>query len=85
MWFAAFQQPRQNQWLFPLLKKLLENDRKTIQLLKDGEMERKNSKWIKIDHYLYKFETNGKNWWTRKKLREYIQPMNLEMLTNMGV
>ena len=41
--------------------------------------------WIRVDHYRYQFDVDGKNWWKRRKLREFIKPVNLKMLYQYGV
>ena len=41
--------------------------------------------WIKVDHYRYQFDVDGKNWWKRRKLREFIKSVNLKMLYQYGV
>ena len=33
MWFAAFQQPQQNPWLFALMEKFLKNDELALSLI----------------------------------------------------
>jgi len=84
MWFAAFQNAQQNQWLFTLAKKMLENDRRTIALV-DSALITEKLKWIKVDHYDYKYAEIGGNWWDRKKIREFVRPVTLKMLNDYGI
>ena len=86
MWFAAFQNANQNPWLFTLSKKLLENDQRIVDLVERGSLEGKRPQWIKIDHYRYEFENGGgPNWWKRRKIQEFVRPVNLQMLKQHGV
>jgi len=86
MWFAAFQNANQNPWLFTLSKKLLENDQRIISLVEKRSLEGKRPQWIKIDHYRYEFEDQpSPNWWKRRKIQEFVRPVNLQMLKQHGV
>ena len=85
MWFAAFQSPQQNPWLFSLAKKFLEQDKLTIDLVETPLLGTKRFKWIKIDHFEYKFGSKTNDWWSRRKLREFVRPVNLKMLKEYGV
>nr|XP_033771002.1 lipase maturation factor 1 [Geotrypetes seraphini] len=87
MWFAAFQTYEQNEWIIHLAGKLLANDSGTISLLQLNPFEgKKPPRWIRGEHYKYKFShLGGKHaaegkWWIRKKIGPYFPPVSLQGL-----
>ena len=79
MWFAAFQQPQQNPWLFEMMKRFLQGDELILGLIEQNPFEKSKPKFIKIDHYLYEFENiKSNNWWKRKFIRNLIRPISLQ-------
>jgi len=87
MWFAAFQNFKQNPWLLHLIGKLLENDSGAESLIAHNPFHGENPpKFIRAQHFKYAFTKpaskaamEGK-WWNRKVIGEYIPALDLESL-----
>ncbi|XP_030067560.1 lipase maturation factor 1 [Microcaecilia unicolor] len=87
MWFAAFQTYEQNEWIIHLAGKLLANDSGALSLLQHNPFEGRNPpRWMRGEHYQYKFSklggkhaTEGK-WWIRRKIGPYFPSVNLQGL-----
>ncbi|XP_031206523.1 lipase maturation factor 1 isoform X2 [Mastomys coucha] len=87
MWFAAFQTYEQNEWIIHLTGKLLAGDAEALSLLALNPFEgRTPPRWIRGEHYRYKFSLPGgrhaaqDKWWIRKRIGPYFPPLRLEDL-----
>ncbi|XP_034363210.1 lipase maturation factor 1 isoform X1 [Arvicanthis niloticus] len=87
MWFAAFQTYEQNEWILHLVGKLLADDSEALSLLALNPFEgRAPPRWIRGEHYRYKFSLPGGQhaaqgkWWIRKRIGPYFPPLRLEDL-----
>uniref|UniRef100_A0A3B1J944 Lipase maturation factor n=1 Tax=Astyanax mexicanus TaxID=7994 RepID=A0A3B1J944_ASTMX len=87
MWFAAFQTYEQNEWVIQIAGRLLANDSTVLSLLGHNPFEgREKPRWIRGEHYRYKFTRPGSSsaaqgkWWARKRIGPYFPPLNLEGL-----
>uniref|UniRef100_W5M135 Lipase maturation factor n=1 Tax=Lepisosteus oculatus TaxID=7918 RepID=W5M135_LEPOC len=84
MWFAAFQTYEQNEWVIHLAGRLLANDSIALSLLAHNPFEgRKPPRWIRGEHFRYKFSDPGGihaaqgKWWIRKRIGPYFPPVSL--------
>ncbi|KAL4648679.1 lipase maturation factor 1 [Arapaima gigas] len=84
MWFAAFQTYEQNEWVIHMAGRLLANDSTVLSLLAHNPFEgRQNPRWVRGEHFRYKFSTPGSasaaqgKWWIRKRLGSYFPPLDL--------
>ncbi|XP_066131474.1 lipase maturation factor 1 isoform X2 [Saccopteryx bilineata] len=87
MWFAAFQTYEQHEWVIHLAGKLLANDAEALSLLDLNPFaERDPPRWVRGEHYRYKFSRPGGlhaadgKWWIRKRLGPYFPPLSLRDL-----
>ncbi|XP_041062640.1 lipase maturation factor 1 isoform X1 [Carcharodon carcharias] len=87
MWFAAFQTYEQNEWLIHLAGRLLTNDSLILSLMAHNPFENRGApRWIRGEHYLYKFSRPSGNhaaegkWWIRKRIGTYFPPVNVKGL-----
>ncbi|KAM6155181.1 lipase maturation factor 1 [Rhynchocyon petersi] len=87
MWFAAFQTYEQHEWIIHLAGKLLANDAQALSLLAHNPFQgRAPPRWIRADHYRYKFSQLGGRhaaegeWWVRKRIGPYFPPLSLQGL-----
>jgi hypothetical protein len=75
LWFAAFQSPRQNPWLFTFIDKLLENDEHATSLLRDNPLEDESPEYIRVEYYQYHLNPPFSDQpWSREYKGTYIQP-----------
>ncbi|XP_011890128.1 PREDICTED: lipase maturation factor 1 isoform X5 [Cercocebus atys] len=87
MWFASFQTYEHNDWILHLAGKLLASDAEALSLLAHNPFaSRPPPRWVRGEHYRYKFSrpggrhaTEGK-WWVRKRIGAYFPPLSLEEL-----
>jgi Lipase maturation factor len=80
MWFAAMSPAYAESWLVPLVMKLLENDRPTLQLLGPNPFRDRPPSHIRAVLYRYRFATwaerrNSSEWWVRRRLGLYLPPV----------
>ncbi|XP_067911959.1 lipase maturation factor 1 isoform X1 [Heterodontus francisci] len=87
MWFAAFQTYEQNEWLIHMAGRLLMNDSLVLSLMAHNPFENRGApRWIRGEHYRYKFSRPGGNhaadgkWWIRKRIGAYFPPVNVKGL-----
>ncbi|XP_049623937.1 lipase maturation factor 1 isoform X1 [Suncus etruscus] len=87
MWFAAFQTYEQNEWILHLAGKLLVNDPDATSLLAQNPFQgRHPPRWIRAEHFKYKFSRPGgvhaaeAKWWIRKRIGPYFPPLSLSDL-----
>jgi lipase maturation factor 1 len=87
LWFAAFGDYNQHPWILHLTWNLLKgrNEAKDVYDLIQFDPfynQTKAPKFIKADHYEYKFapwnHKDKKAWWVRKYLKEYFPPLSLD-------
>ena len=82
MWFAAMSSPIEHSWFIPFLIKLLENDRKTVKLLRRNPFPDRPPAYLRARLYRYRFTTWGEwrqtgNLWKRELRGEYVPPVRL--------
>ncbi|CAL8304771.1 unnamed protein product [Lota lota] len=87
MWFAAFQTYEQSEWVIHIAGRLMANDTAVLSLLDHNPFQgRENPKWVRGEHYRYKFSAPGSasaaqgKWWLRKRIGAYFPAVNLEGL-----
>jgi hypothetical protein len=82
MWFASFGFRQQQHWFMPLIEKLLQNDRETLKLLRTNPFDGQAPVYIRARGYIYEFTNyqerkNTGNYWKRKLIGEYLEPVKL--------
>lgn len=88
IWFAAMSTIRTNPWLLRFIFKLLQNDRKSIALLKENPFKDNAPKYIRARLFRYKYadrkerKRTGK-WWKRQFEHMYLPPQSLEDLKSV--
>jgi hypothetical protein len=88
IWFAAMSSIRSNPWLIRFIKKLLEGDEPTLNLLEDNPFKSKPPSYIRAKLYHYKFTDHVEyqqtgNWWKRNFSRIYLPPKSLDDLKSI--
>jgi hypothetical protein len=83
MWFAALSNPRYNPWFVRFELRLLQNSPPVLALLQHNPFPKAPPKYIRAMLYEYHFTDRAArratgDWWRRKFLRPYIQPLSLE-------
>lgn len=79
LWFAAMSPIDHHPWLAHLVYKLLNHDQGVASLLSHNPFPHAPPAFIKIDAYLYRFNSNrksNKNVWVRTFARPYLPPQN---------
>jgi lipase maturation factor len=78
MWFAAMSPPEFHPWIFALVEKLLEGEKRILRLFACNPFPNAPPKFIRADWYRYRFTKSGESgWWTRTYVGEYLTPMTL--------
>jgi Lipase maturation factor len=78
MWFAAMSPPNFHPWIFVLVQRLLEGDRKILSLFARNPFPDAPPRYIRADWYRYRFTKPGERaWWSRTFVAEYLPPMTL--------
>lgn len=82
MWFAAFIPQFAEQFLEPLVRRLLDNDRAALLLLRDNPFPDSPPRYVRVLLYRYRFTTprelvRDRTWWHRTLLGEYLPPRSL--------
>jgi len=94
MWFLPFSvavTPRgiamrgYELWFIRFIRKLLENDRPTLKLLRDNPFAERAPKFIRALYYRYRYTTAAEKretgaWWHRELIDQYLPPVSLEVL-----
>jgi hypothetical protein len=80
MWFAALSPLYAQQWMRPLLLRLLENDAPTLRLLRRNPFPNLPPRYVRAQLYRYRFTTwrelrHDHAWWHRTLLGEYLPPI----------
>jgi hypothetical protein len=85
MWFAAMSPPELHPWIFVLLERLLEGEKRILRLFARNPFPEAPPKFIRADWYRYRFTKQGeRGWWTRMYIAEYLPPMTLpQVLTEL--
>ncbi len=81
IWFSAMRPQLQEEWLFRLVVRLLENHPLITALFAETPFDADAPKFIKMDLYRYRFadwENWPDQWWQREFVREYMPPVSLE-------
>ena len=85
MWFAAMSPPEFHPWIFILVQKLLEGEKRILSLLAHNPFPNAPPKYIRADWYQYRFTKPGEHaWWTRTFVAEYFPPMTLHRAPDEG-
>jgi hypothetical protein len=70
--------PEFHPWIFGLLEKLLEGEKRILRLFARNPFPNAPPKFIRADWYRYKFTKPGdRGWWTRTYVGEYLAPITL--------
>jgi hypothetical protein len=78
MWFAAMSPPDLHPWIFALVQRLLEGEKRILRLFARNPFPNAPPKFIRADWYRYRFTKSGeRGWWTRTYVGEYLPPMTL--------
>jgi lipase maturation factor len=78
MWFAAMSSSDFHPWIFALVQKLLEGEKRILRLFARNPFPNAPPKFIRADWYRYRFTKPGESgWWTRTFVAEYLPPMML--------
>jgi Lipase maturation factor len=87
MWFAAISPAYAQQWLPPLLQRLLHNDRAALRLLRHNPFPESPPRYLRAQLYQYRFTTpaelrRDRAWWHRTLIGGYVAPMVAAPTTN---
>jgi Lipase maturation factor len=78
MWFAAMSPADFHPWIFVLVQRLLEGDRKILSLFARNPFPDAPPRYVRADWYRYQFTKPGERaWWSRAFVAEYVPPMIL--------
>ncbi len=85
MWFAAMGPYFYQPWFVPLIRKLLQNDKPTLQLLRKNPFPLQPPRYLRAQLYLYRFTTPQEkkqtgDWWHREYIETYFPAVSLETL-----
>jgi hypothetical protein len=81
MWFAALSPSYAQGWFVPLVRKLLENDRDVLRLLRRNPFPDKPPALVRARLYRYRFTTRAERRatgavWHRTLVGNYLGPMS---------
>jgi hypothetical protein len=78
MWFAAMSSPEFHPWIFALMQRLLEGEKRILRLFARNPFPNAPPKFIRVDWYRYQFTRPGdRAWWARTYAGEYLPPITL--------
>jgi hypothetical protein len=78
MWFAAMSRSEFHPWIFALIQRLLEGEKRILGLFAQNPFPNAPPKFIRADWYRYRFTNPGEHgWWTRAYIADYLPPMTL--------
>ncbi|MFG2300589.1 lipase maturation factor family protein [Actinacidiphila glaucinigra] len=89
MWFAGISSAYAWSWFVPFVGKLLENDPRTLRLLRSNPFPDAPPTYVRARLYHYRFtdwhtlRATGA-WWERSLVREYLPPVDREGLRRHG-
>jgi hypothetical protein len=81
IWFSGMRPRLQEEWLFRLAVRLLENDRHITALFESVPFPGKRPTYVKMDLYRYRFadwKDGSKAWWTREWVGVYMPPISVD-------
>jgi hypothetical protein len=77
MWFAALPPQNVDPWFAHLVYKLLVGERVVLDLLADNPFPHEPPRFVRAQHYRYRFTTFGEEgWWKRELVGEYLPPLH---------
>ena len=83
MWFAAMSRPEFHPWIFVLIQRLLEGEKRILRLFEHNPFPNAPPKFIRADWYRYQFTKPGnRGWWTRTYSGEYLPPITLHRVAD---
>jgi hypothetical protein len=78
MWFAAMSPAEFHPWIFALMQRLLEGEKRILRLFARNPFPNAPPKFVRADWYRYEFTNPGeRGWWTRTYAGEYLPPIAL--------
>jgi hypothetical protein len=82
MWFAALSPGYADRWFAGFVRKLLENDRAVIRLLRVNPFPAEPPALVRARLYHYRFTTAAErrktgDWWVRERAGDYLRPSGL--------
>jgi hypothetical protein len=85
MWFAAMSSPDRHPWLIALLLHILDNDRRTLRLLRSNPFRDSSPTFVRARLYLYRFTTHEERrttgaWWVRALASDYTAPLSRQLV-----
>jgi hypothetical protein len=85
MWFAAMSSPDRHPWLIALLLHILDNDRRTLRLLRSNPFPDSPPTFVRARLYLYRFTTPEERrttgaWWVRALASDYTAPLSRQLV-----
>jgi hypothetical protein len=83
MWFAAMSPAQFHPWIFVLIQRLLEGEKRILGLFAHNPFPNASPKFIRIDWYRYRFtNADERGWWMRTYIGEYLPPISLPRESN---
>ena len=82
MWFAALSPTYASRWFVPFVEKLLQNDARTLRLLRSNPFPGQPPRYVRARLYRYRFTTRAERratgaWWSRSLAGDFLRPMSL--------
>ncbi len=86
LWFIPLRPFGYPAWFITFIRKLLQNDRQILKLLRRNPFKEAPPKQIRVSMYHYQFTTPQErretgNWWKRRYLGEYLPPVTVQSLS----
>jgi Lipase maturation factor len=83
MWFAAISPSYADEWMRPLLRRLLDADPDTLRLFRSAPFGSERPAFVRATLYRYRFTDRRERratgaWWTRTRIGELVAPTRLE-------
>jgi hypothetical protein len=80
MWFAALSPSYAYPWFPAFARRLLENDRTILRLIRHNPFPDRPPRAVRATLYRYRFTTPQERratgaWWVRTRLDEYLEPL----------
>jgi lipase maturation factor len=83
MWFAAMSPAEFHPWIFVLVQRLLEGEKRILRLFARNPFPNAPPRFIRADWYRYQFTKPGEHgWWVRTYAGEYLPPIALHRATD---
>jgi hypothetical protein len=89
LWFVPLSPAYGGQWFARFIARLLEADRPTLALLREDPFRGERPGYVRVRFFRYRFtdwrerrETGA--WWTRRFVADYLPPLRLEDLGQVG-